>query len=160
MTTAPASTTHDVSTPSRPERLGLSRAARAAVLIATVALAIALNAIIAAVALAAGATPGFAPLSFPVYALCTAVPLVVGWFLWRAVARRVRRPSRTMPLLALAVLVVSYVPDGVLLATGFIPGTTVAGVIALMAMHVVVIAVACVGYTLADRGAAGAGAHV
>jgi Kef-type K+ transport system membrane component KefB len=128
-----------------------SRGAQAGILVAAVAAAIALNAVIAAIAVAAGAPSGYAPLMFPVFAACTIVPMIVGWFLWRPVARRVRNPRRSMPLLALAVLVVSYVPDVILLATGFIPDTTPAGVVALMAMHVVVIAAAVVGYSIADR---------
>ncbi|WEG08912.1 DUF6069 family protein [Microbacterium horticulturae] len=124
---------------------------RIGVLTAAIVVAVALNAGIAAIAVAAGAPPQFAPLTLPVYAAFTIVPMLLGWFAWRAVSRRVSNPRRTMPLLAAAVLVVSYIPDVLLLVTGFIPGTTVAGVVALMAMHVVVISVALAGYTLAGR---------
>src|SRR5262249_9632768 len=110
-----------------------------------------LNAIIAAIAVAAGSPASFGPLMPPVFGAFTVVPIVVGWFLWRLVAGRVRNPRRTMPLLAAVVLVVSYVPDAILLATGFIPGTTTAGVVGLMAMHVVVLGSAVTGYTLASR---------
>jgi hypothetical protein len=152
MTTASASTPR-TDTPSAESPAGIrprSRGAQAAILVATVAVAIALNAIVAAIAVAAGAPSTYAPLTFPVFAGCTVVPTVVGWFIWRPIAHRVRQPRRTMPLLALAVLIVSYVPDVLLLVTGFIPDTTPAGVVALMAMHVVVIGSAVVGYTLAD----------
>ncbi|GAA1921925.1 hypothetical protein GCM10009775_12970 [Microbacterium aoyamense] len=128
-----------------------STGARAGILVATVAVAVALNALVAAIATAAGAPASWAPLTLPVFGAFTVVPLVIGWFAWRFVAQRVRNPRRTMPMLALAVLVLSFIPDIVLLATGFIPGTTTAGVIALMTMHVVVIGTAVAGYTLASR---------
>jgi hypothetical protein len=128
-----------------------SAGARIGILVATVAIAVALNSVVAAIAVASGAPAGWAPLTAPVYGAFTIVPIVIGWFLWRLVSARVSRPSRTMPLLAAAVLVVSFVPDVVLLATGFIPGTTPAGVAGLMAMHVVVIGSALVGYTFASR---------
>lgn len=126
-------------------------AERIGILVATVAIAVALNAVVAAIAGASGAPAGWAPLTAPVFGAFTVVPIVVGWFAWRAVAARVRHPRRTMPLIALAVLIVSFVPDIVLLATGFIPGTTTAGVAGLMVMHVVVVGTAAVGYTLASR---------
>lgn len=47
----------------------------------------------------------------------------------------------------------SFVPDVALLASRFIPGTTTAGVLALMTMHLVVIVVAVPAYILASRGA-------
>jgi hypothetical protein len=43
-----------------------------------------------------------------------------------------------VPVLA----VMSFVPDTVLAITGFIPGTTLTGVVALMLMHLVVVAIA------------------
>jgi hypothetical protein len=128
-----------------------SRGYRIAVLAAAVVVAVAVNAGIAAIAVAAGAPATFSPLTLPVFGAFTVIPIVIGWFVWRALARRLRHPSRTLPVLAVAVLVVSYVPDVVLLATGFIPGTTTTAVVALMAMHIVVIGSAVAGYTLAGR---------
>lgn len=128
-----------------------SRGARIAIISGAVALALALNAVAAAIAVAAGAPATWAPLSFPVFAAFTVVPMVIGWFAWQFVSRRVSNPARTMPLLAVGVLALSLIPDAILLATGFIPGTTMAGVFGLMAMHVIVIGVASVGYTLAAK---------
>ena len=61
------------------------------------------------------------------------------------------RLAAFMLILAAIVLVVSFAPDLVLLATGFIPGTTTAGVVGLMAMHVVVLVTAVVGYIRAEQ---------
>ncbi len=44
------------------------------------------------------------------------------------------------------VLVLSLVPDVALLVTGAMPGTTVAGVVSLMVMHVVTTAIAVTAY--------------
>jgi hypothetical protein len=49
------------------------------------------------------------------------------------------------------VTVASFVPDVLLLALRFIPGTTVSAVIALMVMHLVVVAVAVPAYMWASR---------
>jgi hypothetical protein len=43
-----------------------------------------------------------------------------------------------VPVLA----VLSFVPDAILLATGFIPGASLTAILALATMHVVVVAVA------------------
>jgi len=147
MTGTSSSQLAGVASTSAPRSLGY----RIGVLTAAVIAAVAVNAGIAALAVAAGAPAHFAPLTLPVFAGCTVVPMVVGWFAWRAVSRRVRNPRRTMPQIALAVLIVSFVPDVLLLVTGFIPGATLVGVIALMTMHIVVMGVAVVGYRLADR---------
>lgn len=124
---------------------------RAAILIATVAVATAVNLVVAALATALGAPAGYPALSAPALITFTVVPLTIGWFVWQPLARRVRRPQRTLVILAAVVLVVSFVPDLILLATGFIPGTTLAAVLGLMTAHVVVLAAAVVGYTAALR---------
>jgi hypothetical protein len=140
-----------VSQPSAAASAPSVTARRAALLVGGVAVAVALNAVVAAIAIAAGAPSTYTPLTWPVFGAFTVVPLLLGWFAWSFVARRAKRPARTLGLLSLAVLVLSFVPDVMLLATGFIPGTTTPGVVALMAMHVVVIGVAVAAYTAASR---------
>lgn len=124
---------------------------RALLLAGAVALAVALNLLVAAVAVLAGAPAGYPPLSAPVLALFTVVPMTVGWFGWRFVERRSRRPARTLGVLVAVVFVLSLVPDLVLLATGFIPGTNTVAVVALLLTHVVVMATAVPAYIAASR---------
>jgi len=52
------------------------------------------------------------------------------------IARFARRPLRTFRRVALAVLLVSLVPDVLLLFSGSMPGTTTAAVLTLMVEHV------------------------
>lgn len=125
--------------------------APALVLVAGTAVAIAVNAIVAALAIAAGAPASYGPLTFPAFTLFTVLGMVAGWAGWRIVQRRARDPRRVLSILVPVVAVLSFVPDVLLLALRFIPGTTVPAVIALMAMHVVVVAVAVPSYVLASR---------
>ena len=123
----------------------------AGILVAAVTTAIAVNAVIAAVATAAGASPGYGPLTFPAYALFTALGVAAGWAGWVLVHRRARDPRRTLRMLVPTLTLLSFVPDILLLVLGFIPGTTTSAVIALMLMHLVVVAVSVPAYTLALR---------
>jgi hypothetical protein len=132
----------------------LSRPAAARVIVALLAAivaAVAVNTLVATLAIAWGATPGFAPLTLPVYGGFTLVGIVVGWFGWRAVERRARNPRRVLAWLVPFVGLVSFVPDVALAVFGFIPGTTGQAVAALMTMHVVVIAAAVPAYLIASR---------
>ncbi|MGW7684074.1 hypothetical protein ACWGID_25255 [Kribbella sp. NPDC054772] len=61
---------------------------------------------------------------------------------WTAVVRRSARPQAVLRWLVPTVLVLSLIPDLILLATKFIPGTSGLAVAGLMVMHVVVTAVA------------------
>lgn len=122
----------------------------ALILIAAIIAALALNAVIAMAAVAAGAPAQYGPLLPPAYASMTVVGIVAGWFGWRAIRARARNPRRALAIAVPVVGVLSFVPDVVLLATGFIPGTTPAAVLALMAMHVATIAVAVPSYVLAS----------
>ncbi|WP_241704227.1 DUF6069 family protein [Leifsonia shinshuensis] len=121
------------------------------ILIGASIVAVALNALIATAATASGAPAQYGPLLPPAYASMTIVGVVIGWFGWRAVRARARNPRRTLAVLVPVVGVLSFVPDVVLLVTGFVPGTTGAAVLALMTMHVATIAVAVPSYVLASR---------
>jgi hypothetical protein len=112
---------------------------------------IALNAAIAALAVANGAPNGYGPLTLPAYALFTIVGVAVGWVGWVAVHRRSRDPRRLLTVLVSVVALASFVPDILLLALGFIPGTVPVAVYALMLMHVVVVAVSVPAYVIAGR---------
>ncbi len=112
------------------------------VLAAAVVVAIAANAIVALIAIAAGASASYPPLMLPVYGAFTIVGIVVGYLGWRRVRRRARNPKATLSWLVPVVLAASFIPDVILLVTGFIPGTSITGAVALMIMHLVAAAVA------------------
>lgn len=115
-----------------------SRARSAALSVLLAALASAAGA--AALGLAAsllGATPGFPPIQ-PViaapFAVAGTLAAIGGWAL---IVRVVRRSAAVLRVLVPVLLVLSWTPDVVLLATGFVPGATPVAVVALMLMHLV-----------------------
>lgn len=128
-----------------------SRTRTALTLAVAVVVAIAVNAVVAAVAVATGASASYGPLTFPAYGLFTALGVVAGWIGWSVVQRKARDPRRTLSILVPTVAVASFVPDVLLLAWGFVPGTTAGAVIALMVMHLVVVAVAVPTYAFVSR---------
>lgn len=135
-----------------PERTAIRSRTRTVVTLATaVVIAIAANAVVAAVAVATGAPATYGPLTLPAYGLFSAIGVIVGWIGWSLVQRRARDPRRMLSILVPAVTVASFLPDVLLLALGFIPGTTTGAVIALMVMHLVVVAVAVPAYAFASR---------
>lgn len=121
------------------------------VLIAAALVAVSLNAVIDAVATAAGAPSDYGPLTLPAYALFTVVGIAVGWLGWVLVQRRAREPRRVLTVLVPVVVLITFVPDILLLVFRFIPGTTTSAVIALMLMHLVVAGLAVPAYALATR---------
>ncbi|WP_236795640.1 DUF6069 family protein [Amycolatopsis sp. GM8] len=123
----------------------------AAVLGVVIVLAVAANTVVALIAGYPGASSGFAPLTLPVYGGFTAVGVVGGWLGWRIVQQRAARPRAVLTALVPIVTALSLVPDLLLLALHFIPGTSAAGVVVLMVMHVVVVAHAVPGYLIASR---------
>jgi NhaP-type Na+/H+ and K+/H+ antiporter len=104
--------------------------------------ALAANTVIAMAALAAGANSAFSPLLVFVYGPFTVVGLLAAYAGWRIVRRRASSPRGVLRVLVPVLAVLSFVPDTVLAITGFIPGTTLTGVVALMLMHLVVVAIA------------------
>jgi hypothetical protein len=118
-----------------------SRRTAALTLAAAVAVAIIAAQIIAAAAIAAGAT-AFPPLMILVFGPFSAIGVLAAYAGWRIVRRVTRAPRRVLQVLVPVVLALSFVPDVVLLTTGFIPGSTTTGAVALMLMHLVVAGVA------------------
>ena len=88
----------------------------------------------------------FRPLSLPVYGALTVLGAIIGAIGWRLVATRSRRATRLLTALVPAVLVLSLIPDTLLLASKSQPGTTGAGVLCLMLMHFGVAAAAVPAY--------------
>lgn len=104
--------------------------------------AIAANSIVAIAAHAAGASATFSPLLLPVYGAFSVLGLVAAFIGWNIVRRRAKNPRAVLRVLVPVLIVLSYIPDSVLLATGFIPGSSVTAVVALALMHLVVVGVA------------------
>ncbi|MFI5694566.1 DUF6069 family protein [Kribbella sp. NPDC051586] len=107
-----------------------------------------LNYLVARGAVALGADQTFRPLTPPVFIPFTLVGVAIGFAGWRAVVRRSARPHSVLRVLVPVVLVLSMMPDLLLLATGFIPHTSGTAVAGLMVMHIVVTAVAVPAYEL------------
>jgi hypothetical protein len=90
---------------------------------------------------------GFQPFDVASYAGLTVVGIAGATACWAVVTRRSTRPVQTLRRLAVAVSAVLLLPDVALLATRFEPFTTTAGVLALMAAHLVIAVVAYVALT-------------
>jgi hypothetical protein len=131
---------------------GGSGAYRVALLLAGAALAaVAGCAVVALAATRMGAGHGFTPLMPAVYGPFAVVGVIGGWAGWSLVHRRCAQPLTVLKVLVPVVAIASLAPDLLLLALRFIPGTTTAGVAALMTMHLVVTAAAVPSYVLASR---------
>jgi hypothetical protein len=113
--------------------------------------AVGVEALIAQAAVAAGAPPSYGPLMLPAHATLAVAGVVIGWFGWLAVHRRAADPRRTLRRLVPVVALASFVPDVLLLALRFIPGTNVPAVVALVLMHLVVLVCALPAYARASR---------
>lgn len=115
-------------------------------LIGTAVVAVALNAVIAATAHAAGASDDFEALQLPAYSVLTVFGVVVSAAAWAIIRARSTRPARLLRTLVPAVLIVSLIPDIMVGVADSRPGTSWGAVIALMVMHVAVTAVAVTAY--------------
>ncbi|MFD4507592.1 DUF6069 family protein [Streptomyces sp. NPDC058457] len=111
-------------------------------LVGTAVVAIALNAVVAVSARAAGASGDFQPLHLTAYAPLTVFGVLVGAAAWAIVRARSARPAGLLRTLVPVVVLVSLVPDVLVGASDSKPGTSWGAVIALMVMHFVVAAVA------------------
>ncbi len=88
----------------------------------------------------------FQQLTLPVYGFLTVVGAIIGAIGWHFIATRSSNATGTLRVLVPAVLVLSLIPDVLLLVSGSQPGTTTGGVVALMLMHVGVAAAAVPAY--------------
>lgn len=128
------------STRSVPPRTSAVRVAGGVVLAA--AGAVAVNAIIAALAHAAGADDQFKPLTIGAFGPLSVVGVFAGALGWALVRRLARRPAAVLRRLVPVVVVLSFIPDTLLLVGDGQAGTSTLGVVALMLMHVAVATVA------------------
>lgn len=99
--------------------------------------------------------PDFPPLDGPGPAIFfTVVGMVAAVIAWRIVISFSATPAKTYRRVALVALLLSFVPDFMLLTEGAaaaVPGVTLAGVVVLMIMHLVA-AAAAVRFLPPDRG--------
>lgn len=109
--------------------------------------AVVVNVVIRTVAVAALGLSGFMPLSIGPTVAFTVIGVFGAVVVFALVARYARDPIRLFRRVAFVVLLLSLIPDLSLLVTGAIPGTTVAGVLTLMAEHVATWAVTVVTLT-------------
>lgn len=103
------------------------------------------SAVVAQIALAAGASEDFQPLTIGAYGFFTVVGVVAGLIGWTLIRRRANAAS-TLGWLVPTVLVLSLVPD-VMIGFSDRAGVSWGAVFALMAMHVVVTAVAVAAFS-------------
>jgi DNA-binding transcriptional LysR family regulator len=109
---------------------------------AGVVVAGAATSIVALTVTAIGAADGFAPLRPALYLPFVAIGVIATVIGWRIIRSRTENPVAVLRVLVPAVLLVSFVPDAILIVTRFIPGTTLIGGLSLSVMHLIVAAVA------------------
>ncbi|NGO41123.1 DUF6069 family protein [Streptomyces ureilyticus] len=108
----------------------------AAIVVASLA-----DAVLALLALAVGAPDDFQPLMPGSYIFLTTVGVVAGAIGWAIIRKVSKAPEALMRWLVPTVVAISFVPDFLLFGEG-----GVAGVVALLLMHVVVAVVAVFAY--------------
>ena len=105
-----------------------------------------LDAVVAAIAHAAGASREFSPLKLPSYTMLTAVGILGGALGWAFVRRRASHPRALLLKIVPIVLAVSFVPDVLVGTSRSLTGTSWGAVAALNSMHLVVAAVGLTAY--------------
>ena len=118
--------------------------ARTGIVVATIVAASAVNAVIAQIALAAGADDSFTPLQPGAYVFLTVIGVLLGLAGWAVVRRAAAHPARLLRVLVPVVLLVSFVPD--LTTAPNMAGSTTGGVIALVLMHITTTVIAVLGF--------------
>jgi len=109
----------------------------------TILAAVVANVIIQQIAVAVlRPDPAFIPLTLVVPIVFTLIGVLGAVIVYAMIGRVSRQPIRLFRRVALVTLVVSFIPDILMLITGFNPGTTAANVVVLILMHVVAWAIA------------------
>jgi hypothetical protein len=93
------------------------------------------NAALVAVSRLLGIAPGFEPIAYPPVVFLTLLATVAAAAVFGLVVKLTGQPRRSFRRLAAVVLLLSFVPDVLLLQAD--PAATVAGVVVLMFMHIV-----------------------
>ncbi|KAB1186682.1 MULTISPECIES: DUF6069 family protein [Haloferax] len=128
----------------RPARSVLARRG-----VLAVALSLAANALVLALVLASGAVQPYSQLAYPPVLFLSGAGAVGATLVYSYLTTRVENPDRTFLRVALAVLVVSFLPDIGLLVGD--PEATLPAVLVLMAMHVIVAGVCIATLTKIGR---------
>lgn len=81
--------------------------------------------------------PAFLPLTMAPPIAFTVIGVLGAVVVFGLIGRFSKNPVALFQRVALIVLIVSFIPDIMMLVTGFNPGTTLANVVVLMIMHVV-----------------------
>ena len=109
----------------------------------TILAAIVANVIIQQIAVAVlNPDPAFLPLTLLPPIIFTVVGVLGAVIVYAVIGRFARQPVHLFRRVALVTLVVSFIPDILMLITGFNPGTTAANVAVLLLMHVIAWAIA------------------
>ena len=109
----------------------------------TILAAIVANVIIQQIAVAVlRPDPAFIPLTLVAPIVFTLIGVLGAVIVYAVIGRVSRQPIRLFRRVAVVTLVVSLIPDILMLITGFNPGTTAANVAVLILMHVVAWAIA------------------
>lgn len=131
-----------LTTTGRSSRGGARPLTAALTLLAALAVAAVVNSAIAFLALAVGADARMGALSPGVLVPFTIVGMLLATGGWLLVRRLAPQPRRLLRVLVPVLLALSWIPDLGVGLSGAMPGVTVAGIGALMAMHVVAVVVA------------------
>lgn len=86
--------------------------------------------------------PAFMPLTLMPPIFLTVIGVLGAVLVYALVGRFARNPIPLFRRIALVTLVVSFIPDIMMLVTNFNPGTTLANVVVLILMHIVAWAIA------------------
>ena len=110
-------------------------------------LAAVVNVAIAAVAHSAfDVSDDFQPLTPGPIVMWTILGALIGAAGWRLIVNKAADSRSLLNKLVPTVVVLSFIPDVLLLATDALPGTSTAAVLSLMAMHVVTAAIVVTAY--------------
>jgi hypothetical protein len=97
-----------------------------------------IEAVVAAIAHAAGTSDDFQPLQAPAFISFTVMGLVIGAIGWAIVLRSSKDPEALLRKLVPTVVGISFIPDLAMLVSDYKPHADGVGVVALLVMHVVV----------------------
>lgn len=105
-----------------------------------------INALLARVAIAAGADPSFGPFGLGATTGFTALGVLAGFTGWLAVRHWIRRAATVLTVLVPVLTVLSLIPDLAFFNPNSRAGAGPVAAVALMAMHLVVVAIAVTTY--------------
>jgi hypothetical protein len=111
-------------------------------ILAAIVAASIVDAVVAAIAHAAGASDDFQPLQPSAFIFFTVVGLVFGAIGWAIIRRTSKNPEPLLRKLVPTVIGLSFIPDLAMLVSDYTPHSNAVGVVALLVMHVVVAAAA------------------